>query len=46
VILVEAPLERYLASAVVFAPALIGVLAWHRFQQVVLVGAAQKPIQA
>ena len=46
VILVETPLERYLASSVVFAPPLIGVLAWHRFQQVFLLGVPQQPIQA
>lgn len=34
VILVETPIHRYLNGAVVFAPALMGVLAYHRFRQV------------
>ena len=46
VILVETPLERYLASAIVFAPPLIGVLTWHRYQQLFLLGVAQRSVQA
>jgi hypothetical protein len=34
VILVEPPLQRYLAPATACAPPLMGVLAWHRFCQV------------
>ena len=34
VILVEPPLQRYLAPAAVLAPPVLGILAWHRFCQV------------